>query len=147
MDFPVSMGGYKFAENPDDPCVIQMICCPYGKVGAPKFEQVREARRKILALQFDDYEQEIRAHLNGMLPAELFNFDKDVASISVNRWAHGYAYSPNPLFDDVDAEAPHVVGRARFGRIAIANSDAGGSATIDSAIGQAHRAIEELDHD
>ena len=59
---------------------------------------------------------------------------------------HGYAYSYNPLFDDLDApdELPHVIGRAPFGRIAIANSDAGARATVDSAIGQAHRAIEEL---
>jgi spermidine dehydrogenase len=25
MDFPVSMGGYEYTRNPDDPCVIQMI--------------------------------------------------------------------------------------------------------------------------
>ena len=33
MDFPVSMGGYEYTRTPDDPCVIQMISCPYGKVG------------------------------------------------------------------------------------------------------------------
>ena len=29
MDFPVSLGGYEYTKTPDDPCVIQMICCPY----------------------------------------------------------------------------------------------------------------------
>ncbi len=136
MDFPVSMGGYEFNENPDDPCVIQMICCPYGQVGAPKYEQVREARRKMLALQFDDYEQEIRAHLNGMLPAELFNFDKDVASISVNRWAHGYS-------NGGPGDSTRI-GRQRFGRISIANSDSAPGADAKTAMMMAHRAVDEL---
>ena len=39
---------------------------------------------------------------------------------------------------------PHVVGRAQFGRITIANSDAGGGAYTDSAINQGHRAVMEL---
>ena len=44
----------------------------------------------MLNLQFDDYEEEIRAHLSGMLPKQLFDFGRDVESITVNRWAHGY---------------------------------------------------------
>jgi spermidine dehydrogenase len=41
---------------------------------------------------------------------------------------------------------PHIVGRARFGRITIANSDSGGGAYTDSAINQSHRAVMELLH-
>jgi spermidine dehydrogenase len=37
-----------------------------------------------------------------------------------------------------------VIGRALFGRIAIANSDAGAAAYTDSAIDQADRAVSEL---
>ena len=29
MDFPVSMGGYQYTQKPEDPCVVQMISCPY----------------------------------------------------------------------------------------------------------------------
>ena len=68
-----------------------MIHCPYGEEGAPREEQFSEARYNMLSLEFQDYEDEIRSHLSGMLPKDLFNFDRDVASISVNRWAHGYA--------------------------------------------------------
>jgi len=39
---------------------------------------------------------------------------------------------------------PHVIGRQPFGRMAIANSDAGAAAYTDSAIDQAHRAIGEI---
>ena len=41
-------------------------------------------------------------------------------------------------------EAPHERGRRRFGRIAIANSDAGARACLDRAIDEAARAIGEL---
>jgi spermidine dehydrogenase len=43
-----------------------------------------------------------------------------------------------------EGQAPHEIGRRRFGRSAIANSDAGGRASVDGAIDQAHRAIGEL---
>jgi spermidine dehydrogenase len=136
MDFPVSMGGYEFTSSPDDPCVIQMISCPYGKVGAPRLEQFREARYRMLSLQFNDYEQEIRRHLSGMLPAELFDFDKDVASISVNRWAHGYATG--------GPEDSTRIGRQPFGRITIANSDSAPGADAKTAMMMAYRAVNEL---
>jgi hypothetical protein len=37
-----------------------------------------------------------------------------------------------------------VKGRARLGRISIANSDAGASAMSEAAIAQAYRAVDEL---
>lgn len=137
MDFPISMGGYEYTKSPDDPCIIQMISCPYGEtVGAPKLEQFREARYKMLGLQFQDYEEEIRTHLSGMLPKDLFDFDADVASISVNRWAHGYTVAG----PDDSAKT----GRQAFGRITIANCDSGSSADAKTAIDMAFRAVNEL---
>ncbi len=136
MDFPVSMGGYEFTSSPDEPCVLQLISCPYGQVGAPALEQFREARYRMLSLQFADYEEEIRGHLGGMLPAELFDFDRDVASISVNRWAHGYTYA--------GPGDSTKIGRQPFGRITIANSDSAPGADAKTAIMMGHRAINEL---
>lgn len=136
MDFPVSMGGYEFTSSPDEPCVLQLISCPYGQVGAPALEQFREARYRMLSLQFADYEEEIRGHLGGMLPAELFDFDRDVASISVNRWAHGYTYG--------GPGDSTKIGRQPFGRITIANSDSAPGADAKTAIMMGHRAINEL---
>jgi len=137
MDFPVSMGGYKYTKTPDDPCVIQMISCPYGEtVGAPKLEQFREARFKMLGLQFKDYEEEIRNHLSSMLPKQLFDFDRDVESISVNRWAHGYANG--------GPGDSTKIGRQPFGRITIANSDSAARADAQVAIKMAWRAVKEL---
>ncbi len=136
MDFPVSMGGYEYTKTPSDPCVIQMISCPYGTVGMPREDQFREARYKMLSLQFKDYEEEIRNHLNGMLPKNLFNFDRDVESITVNRWAHGYAVG--------GPGNSTKIGRQPFGRITIANSDSAPSADALVAIKMAYRAVNEL---
>jgi spermidine dehydrogenase len=136
MDFPVSLGGYEYTKTPDDPCVIQMICCPYGTVGNSREEQFREARYRMLSLQFEDYEQEIRRHLSGMLPADAFDFDRDVASISVNRWAHGYSTG--------GPGNSTRIGRQPFGRITIANSDSAPGADAKTAMMMAHRAINEL---
>ena len=136
MDFPVSMGGYEFTKIPDDPCVIQMISCPYGQVGAPRLEQFREGRARMLGLQFNDYEQEIRRHLGGMFSKELFDFDRDVASISVNRWGHGYT-TGGP------GDSTRI-GRQPFGRITIANADSAPGADAKTAMMMAHRAVNEL---
>ncbi len=136
MDFPVSMGGYEYTKTPGDPCAIQMINCPYGTVGARRLDQIREARYRMLSLQFKDYEEEIRNHLSGMLPKGAFEFDRDVESISVNRWAHGYTNSGPG--DSVEK------GRRPFGRITIANSDSAPGNDAKIAIDMAWRAMNEL---
>ena len=137
MDFPVSMGGYEYTKTPDNPCIIQMISCPYGEtVGAPRLEQFREARYRMLSLQFKDYEQEIREHLSGMLPKELFDFDRDVESITVNRWAHGYS-------NGGPGDSTRI-GRQPFGRITIANADSAPGSDVKVAMMMAWRAVKEL---
>jgi len=147
LDFPVNLGGYRFSSGPDQPIVVHME--RFGKVaksGLSTRDQYRAERRRLLATPFDEIERQIRTQLAGMLSPAGFDPSRDIEAITVNRWAHGYAYGYNPLFDDLSQpeQLPHVVGRARFGRIAIANSDAGASDTIDSAIDQAHRAVGEL---
>ncbi len=147
LDFPVNLGGYKFSSAPDQPIVVHME--RFGKIaksGLTPREQYRAERYRLLATPFSEIEREIRTQLTGMLSTAGFDPLRDIEAITVNRWAHGYAYGYNPLFDDLSKpdELPHVIGRARLGRIAIANSDSGARATVDSASDQAHRAIAEL---
>ena len=137
MDFPVSLGGYQYTQDPDDPCVIQMISCPYSEeLGKPRSEQYKEARYRMLGRQFSDYESEIREHLSGMLSPQYFDFDREVASITVNRWAHGYTVAGPG--DSVK------IGRQPFGRITIANSDSAPSADAIAAMEMGYRAVHEL---
>ena len=137
MDFPVSLGGYEYTRTPDDPCVIQMISCPYSEeVGRPRAEQYKEARYRMLGRQFSDYESEIREHLGGMLSSKHFNFDRDVASLTVNRWAHGYTVAGPG--DSV------AIGRQPHGRITIANSDSAPAADAIEAMRMGYRAVREI---
>jgi spermidine dehydrogenase len=145
LDFPVSLDGYRFSPSPLDPIVLHMSST-LTQPGLPPRDQSRQARYRLLGTSFETIEREIRTHLAGMLGEGGFDPARDIAAIAVNRWPHGYAYAPNPLFDpDYPAgEAPHEIGRRRFGRIAIANSDAGARAYLDEAIDQAWRAVGEL---
>ena len=80
-----------------------------------------------------------------MLGAGGFASARDIAAITVNRWSHGYGYVANSLFDPSDYEDKVLaVARQKFGRVAIANSDAGGDAYAHLAIDAAHRAVREL---
>jgi spermidine dehydrogenase len=134
MDFPTSMGGYNYTSSPDEPCILHMRCCLQGDTqGAPAIQQFKEARYRMLGMSFNDYEYEIRDHLSGMLPNKYFKFDRDVASITVNRWAHGYSYGN-----------VSKIAIKPFGRITIANSDASGSSLMNRAIEEAWRAVNEI---
>jgi spermidine dehydrogenase len=81
-----------------------------------------------------------------MLGSAGFDPARDIAAITVNRWAHGYAYEYESLSDPrvPGKERPCVIGRQPFGRISIANSDAAGHAYTDAAIDEAHRAVQEV---
>ena len=55
-----------------------------------------------------------------------------------------HRFLSNPEEPGKEEEKPWVIGRKPFGKIAIANSDAGASANTDVAIDQAWRAVREL---
>ena len=145
LDFPVSLGTYKFPSKPEEPAVLFMLRTPCHP-GLPMRDQNRAGREELLQTPYAKFERNIRDQLERMLAGTGFDAANDIVGITVNRWAHGYAYTPNSLFepDWKDGEQPWIVGRKPFGRIAIANSDAGVSAYTDVAIDQAHRAVGEL---
>jgi spermidine dehydrogenase len=141
----VDIGAYRSARSPDEPILVHLTRVPV-KPGLPERDQHRAGHFDILNTSFVTFEQKIREQLSRILGPGGFDAARDITAITVNRWPHGYAYEYNPLFDPdwpVGSE-PHVIGRARHGRIAIANSDAGAAAYTDSAIDQAHRAVQEL---
>ena len=145
LDFPVSIGEYKFPSNPEEPMVLFMLRTPCRK-GLARQDQYRAGRGELLRTPFATFEHKIREQLQRMLGDAGFDAERDIAGITVNRWAHGYAYEYNSLSDPdyAEAERPCVIGRKQFGRISIANSDAGASAYTNVAIDQAHRAVQEV---
>ncbi|MFT5484194.1 MAG: spermidine dehydrogenase [Halieaceae bacterium] len=150
LDFPVSLGDYTFSGGPDEPIVVHMERFPHvNNQGLSKQEQFRLGRQELLSTPFATIEREVRAQLLSMLGEAGFDPARDITSITVNRWAHGYAYGYSPLFDTVyadrdDARYPHMRARKPFGRITIANADSAASAMLQAAVEQAHRAITEL---
>jgi len=145
LDWGVSIGDYRCARTPDDPMVVH-VSKAVVRPGLPARDQFRVGRQELLETSFESFERNTRDLLARVLSDGGFDPARDIAAITVNRWAHGYAYWPNPLTDPVYAEgqAPCEIGRQRFGRIAIANSDAASRALIDAAIDQAYRAVGEL---
>jgi spermidine dehydrogenase len=145
LDFPVSIGEYAFAKSPSDPIVVHMLrtpCLP----GRPAREQHRAGRTELLATSFETFERNIRDLLGRMLGAGGFDPARDIQGITVNRWAHGYAYEYNSLWDPIwpPGKSPCEIGRKPLGLIAIANADAAAFAYTDAAIDEAHRAVGEL---
>ncbi len=145
LDYPVSLGSYKRSQTPDEPMVLHMCYVHHdGKSKGP--EQWRDGRRRLMETSFAQFEGHVRDQLDAALKGGGFDAGRDIKAITVNRWPHGYAYSPELLWEPAyasEAEKPWVIGRQRYGRIAIANSDAGAKADTNSAITQAWRAVQE----
>jgi spermidine dehydrogenase len=146
LDLPVSIGGYECARKPEEPVIVDMMkaaCRP----GRPAREQHRIGRMEIFATTFETMERNIRDQLARTLGPGGFDPARDIAAITVNRWPHGYAYEYNSLFDSFWLEGgvtPCEIARKPYGRIAIANADAGAYAYTDEAINQAWRAVWEI---
>lgn len=145
MDFPVSMGGYRYAQTPGEPVVVTMHRTPC-KPGFPAREQQRIGRGELLGTTWATYEKNVRDQLARMLGPGGFDPARDIAAITVNRWSHGYAYEYNSLWDPQwqPGESPCEIGRRPVGNIAIANSDSAAYAYTDAAIDMASRAVTEL---
>ena len=146
LDLPVSMGGYECAHKPEEPIILHLMkaaCRP----GLPARQQHSAGRMELYTTTFETMERKIRDQLARTLGPGGFDPARDIAAITVNRWPHGYAYEYNSLFDSFwleGGEAPCEVARKPYGRIAIANSDAGAYAYTDEAINQAYRAVGEI---
>ena len=145
LDFPVSIGAYKFPDNPDESCLLHLERVPC-KPGLPARDQQRAGRMELYTTSFATFERHIREQLGAMLSPGGFDPARDIQAITVNRWPHGYAYEYNSLYDPdwPEDQQPCVIGRQPFGRISIANSDAEAFAYTNAAIDQAYRAVKEV---
>jgi spermidine dehydrogenase len=146
LDFPVDLGGYKHPRKPGEPMVLHLVHVPgEPNKGLQARDQFRIGRQKLLDMTFADFETRIHDELDRMLGPGGFSSARDIAAITVNRWSHGYSYVANSLFDPPDYEKTVLAtARRKSGRVAIANTDAGGDAWAHFAIDQAARAVREL---
>jgi len=146
LEMPTVIGGYNpTPSGPEDPILVRMTRTPC-KPGLPARDQHRAGHVDLLTTPFATFERNIRDQMARILSGGGFDPARDIDAITVNRWPHGYAYEYNPLWDPdwKEGQAPCEVGRKRFGRITIANSDAAAAAYTDAAMDQAYRAVDEL---
>ena len=94
-------------------------------------------------MPFEDFEREVARSLTACsAPADSIRARH--LAITVNRWPHGYAHESTRLGRGLEPGPAPGDRPAAFGRITIANSDAGADAYTDAAIDQAWRAVNEL---
>jgi spermidine dehydrogenase len=145
LDPATTLGGYRGVTTPDEPILLHLTRNP-NRPGLPRKEQNKIGQQELLSTSFEEFELQTRTQLSRMMAGTGFDAAADIAAMTVNRWPFGYAYTYDTLGDpDVpQEERPHVIGRKRFGSIAIANSDAGAAAFTNQAIDEAQRAVLEL---
>jgi spermidine dehydrogenase len=145
LDFPVSLGGYRHPRHPSEPVCLHLAhVAGEPNRGLTAREQFRIGQGKLLTMTFADFEARITDELDRMLGPGGFSSARDIAAITVNRWPHGYGYAENSLYDGDDYDETLALARRQAGRVAIANSDAGGDAYAHLAIDEAARAVREL---
>ncbi|MFG1947447.1 NAD(P)-binding protein [Nonomuraea sp. NPDC048826] len=109
-------------------------------------EGAAEGRRALLRTPYEALEFGARDQLARLLGAGGFDPGRDVEAVTVYRWGHGYSPEygrPWHAFHP-DGPSPAEAARRRFGRIALAGSDAAPSARADAAVSAAWRAVGEL---
>ncbi len=145
IDFPVSMGDYKFADVPADPVILHLSKVMV-EPGLPARDQALAGKRALMTLTFEDMERSIRDLLTRALAGSGFDPVTDIEAITCNRWSHGYAYEYMRPWDTFWPDGPLPIETARqpWGRISIANADSGAYAYAHSAIDQAVRAVRDL---
>src|SRR5262249_4080129 len=94
LDFPVSLGTYSFPSKPEEAAVLFLLRTPC-RPGLAMRDQFRAGRIELMSTSFDTFERKIRDQLARMLGGAGFDPARDIEAITVNRWAHGYAYTPN----------------------------------------------------
>jgi spermidine dehydrogenase len=147
IDFPVSLGSYRFAEKPSNPVILHLSKIPLtGNPAMSAREQAQAGRYALTAITFQDMERGIRDMLHRALGPHGFDPARDIEAITCNRWSHGYALEYMRPWDQFwpDGPLPIEMARQPWGRIAIANSDSGAYAYVHSAIDQAARDVHDL---
>ena len=145
----VTIGEYKASTTPQEPMVLHLGRTPCAP-GKPRKDQHRLGREDLLRTTFETFERNIRDQLGrtlaggGFDPGATSRRSPSTGGRTAIPYNYNTLYDPVPWALSTPEDRAHVVGRAPFGRIAIANADAAGSSHTDAAIDMAHRAVNEI---
>ncbi|WP_433361437.1 NAD(P)-binding protein [Streptosporangium sp. CA-115845] len=146
LDFPVSMGSYRFNSSPDDPILVH-FGAGLTEPGMSPQAGARAGRVKMFSASFADLERGMRDSLNRVLGPSGFNPARDIRGITINRWAHGYARYYGLPFDAAfwpEGPTPADIIGTPVGRITVACTDQAAHGFVDGAIESAYRAVRHL---
>ncbi|MFG1704204.1 NAD(P)-binding protein [Nonomuraea sp. M3C6] len=146
LDMPVSMGSYKFSSDPGQPIVVHAGAC-LTKPGMTAQEGARAGRGELTRISFADFERGLRDSLARALGPSGFDPAADIAAITVNRWAHGYARYYRLPADEAfwpEGPTPADILSEGVGRIMVSTTDAAYHGFVDGAIETAYRAVHRI---
>ena len=146
LDYPVSLGDYRFPTKPDEPMILHLLHVPWPEGPIKDLRTAWRAGRRIAyTLPFDEFETRARDELTRILGPGGFDAQRDIAAITVNRWGHGYAYDMDTLFDDEAASRRETrLSHQPVGHIHFAGTDAAWMAYAHWAMDSAQRATQEI---
>lgn len=139
MDFPINIGSYKAVEEPNKPMVLTMMRMPTpSNINDEVTTLLKIGRYELLKTSLDEFKLNIKKQLEDMFMPYGFDYEKDVAFETINRWGHGYTYE-GALSRRELKEA-----RRNVDNIYFANADSAGVAYSDASINMANKAVEKI---
>lgn len=144
----VHFGTGKNSGIASNPTMVEELVGAKIPPGLPMDARFRTIRAGLLQTPFSTFERAVRLQATRALAGTRFDPARDILAITVNRWPHGFATGRNQMFDEVDEGeviSPVQLARRRFGRIAIANTDASGIGLVQTAFEEAARAVDDLE--
>lgn len=148
LDTPLNFGDYRAARSPDEPIVLFLWLCVRGGNSPSPDPKIwtRVARQEMMQLTYEGIETDLRRQLADIFGPYGFDFDRDVAGLTVNLWPHGYTSEQSTVFGPgyEDGEYPHEIARRPLGRVAIANVDSQTFPLFNFSMEHAQRAVKEL---
>jgi spermidine dehydrogenase len=146
LDFPVSMGDYRFSSGPDDPIVVHFGTA-LTKPGLNPQSGAKAGRGSLVRTSFADLERSLRDVLARTVGPYGFDPAADITAITTNRWSHGYARYYGLPFDAAfwpQGPTPADIIGTPVGRITVATTDQADHGFVDGAIESAYRAVQYL---
>jgi spermidine dehydrogenase len=145
LDYPVSMGGYRYPMDLHKPGLLHLTATPTRPGMSPR-EGAMIGRQDLYQKSFADFERSIRELTARSLADGGFDPARDIQAITINRWAHGYSIEYTMPWDKdfyPDGPLPGEVAAWSFGGISFANTDRSSVAYSDAAIDAAYSAVDE----
>jgi len=145
LDWPVSMGGYEYPMDLNEPGVLHLSGNPTRTGMSPRAGTLL-GRQDMYQKSFADYERSIRDFLGRSMAPGGFDSAEDIQALTINRWPHGYSIEYNMPWDKdfyPDGPLPGEEAAQPFGRVTFANTDRASVAYAHYTIDAAHAAVNE----